>query len=159
MCRSSSKTECLGAHGLTSNTLLQRASLNEFTCVAGLFELTCWVVPLAAVGRGGQELHPSDSCGVNFIKISFDIESQLEIVSEVPKEFIQFSPDERPLPTPSWVRSTASTRAVSSKGGVPAPPTSRPCRCTCEVDYGQFWTSSEAHAHCRKSSEWIQVWQ
>ena len=33
---------------------------------------------------------------VNFIKISADLESQLEIVSEVPREFIQFSPDERP---------------------------------------------------------------
>ena len=38
-------------------------------------------------------------------------------------------------------------------------PTSRPCRRTCGVDYVQFCTNSEAHAHCRKSSEWIQVWQ
>ena len=59
--------------------------------VVGLCELNCWAVPLAAVGRGGGQsgaAHPSDSCGVNFV-------SQLEIVSEVPGEFVQFSPDER----------------------------------------------------------------
>ena len=49
------------------------------------------------------------------------LQSEVEIVSRVPGEFIQLSPDERPLHTPSWVRSTASTRAVSSEGDMPAP--------------------------------------
>ena len=42
------------------------------------------------------------------------------------------SPGERPLHTPSRIRSAASTRAVSSIGDVLAP---QPCRSTCEVDY------------------------
>ena len=70
------ETEHLGAHGLTSNALLQWAVLTEFSCVVGLFELN----------RGEA----------NFIKISADLESQLEIVSDVPREFIHISPDERP---------------------------------------------------------------
>ena len=89
-----------------------------------LFELNCCAIPLAAVGRGGGPsgaAQPSDSCEVNFIKISADLECLLEIVSKVPGEFIQFSPDVPPLHTPSWVRSTTSTHAVSSKGDVPAP--------------------------------------
>ena len=57
---------------------------------------------------------------MNFVRIYADLESQLEIVSEVPGKFIQLSPDEWPQHTPSRIRSTASTRAVSSIGDVPA---------------------------------------
>ena len=116
--------EDVSTYGLTSDALLQWAALTEFPCVVGVFELNCWAVPLTAVGRGGGPsgtAQTSDSHGVKFIKISADLESQLEIVSEVPVEFTQFSPDERLLHTPLRTRSAASTRAVSSMGGVPAP--------------------------------------
>ena len=78
-------TEDVGAYGLTSNTLLQRATLAEFSYVVGLLELNCFAVLVAAVGRGGgpsRVAHSSDFRGVNFIKISAHLESQLEIVSE-----------------------------------------------------------------------------
>ena len=83
--------EDVGACGLTSDALLQWATLTEFRCVVGLFELNCWAVPLTAVGRGGGPsgaAHPLGSCGVNFVKIAADLESQLEIVSEIPGEFM-----------------------------------------------------------------------
>ena len=50
-----------------------------------LTELNCWAVPLTAVGRGGGPrgaAHPSDSCWVNFVKISADLESQLGFLDQ-----------------------------------------------------------------------------
>ena len=68
-----------------------------------------------------QELHILQILvWVNVFKISADLDSQLENVSEIPGEFIQFSQDERPLHTTSWVHSTASTHAIKSQGDAPA---------------------------------------
>ena len=53
--------------------------------------------------------YPSDSCTVILFVIVADLESQLEIVSEVPGESIRFSSDGRLLHSPSLVR-TAGTR-------------------------------------------------
>ena len=107
--------EDLGAYGSTSSTRLQWAA---FPCDLRLFELNRCAILLAAVGTGGGPsgaAHPSDSCGMNFIKIFADLESQLGIVSK------GFSPDGRLLHTPSWVFSAASIPAVSSKSDVLAP--------------------------------------
>ena len=102
----------------TGDALLQWPALTEFPGVVGLFELNCTAVPLPAVQRGcgpSGAAHHSDSCGCEFYQDSADLKkSQLEIVSEVPGEFIEFSPDERPLHTPSRIRSTSPSRSVSS---------------------------------------------
>ena len=119
------------------------AAQTEFPCV----------VRARDSARSGWARRRSDSCGMNSMKTSADLESQLELVSNFPGEFNRLSPDERPPHTPSWVRSMASTRAVSSRRRCACGPTSRPCRSTCEVDY------SSGQAHWRKSSEWILVWQ
>ena len=52
------------------------------------------------MGEPSGTAHPSDSCAVVFIEVDADLESQLEIVSEVPGESIGFSSDGR-LPTHS----------------------------------------------------------
>ena len=64
----------------------------------GLFELNFCAFPLTVVGSGGGPsgaAHPSVSCAMVFIKIAADLESQLEIVSEVRGESIGFSSDGR----------------------------------------------------------------
>ena len=68
----------------------------------------CWArfgdagsdVDVHLIGGPSGTAHPSDSCVVVFTEIDADLESQLEIVSEVPGESIGFSSDGR-LPTHS----------------------------------------------------------
>ena len=51
--------------------------------------------------------HPSDCCAVVFFEIAADLESQLEIVSEVPEGSVRFSPDGWLPHLPSLVRTAA----------------------------------------------------
>ena len=55
-------------------------------------------------GGPSGSAHLSVSCAVVLIMIAADLESQLEIVSEVPRESIRFSPDGRLPHIPSLVR-------------------------------------------------------
>ena len=50
-------------------------------------------VPGEAVAGPSGAAHPSDSCGVGFCEIAADLESQLDIISEVPEGCIRFLPD------------------------------------------------------------------
>ena len=70
--------------------------------------LGCYAFPLSATG-GGRILgipgaaviglpgaaHPPDSCGIGFIGIVADLESQLYTSSEVPQGCFRFLPDRR----------------------------------------------------------------
>ena len=114
--------EDVGAYGLTSNELLQWAALTEFPCVVWLFELNC-----GSAHSGWARRRSVKSCtSFRFFWSEFCQDfcrprKRAGSCFRGPREFIEFSPDERPLHTPSWVRSTTSTRAVSSIGDVPAP--------------------------------------
>ena len=61
--------------------------------------------------------HPTESCGVIFIKVPAEFEGQPELVAEVPGKFIRFSPDGRPLHTLSLSRTVALDGDCSGASG------------------------------------------
>ena len=102
--------------------------------------LSCYAFSLTAAGGGGilgvpgvavagplGAAHPSDSCGIGFIETAADLESQVDIISEVPKGSIRFSPDGRPPHILSLIRAAAWEERCSGVDGgcVLSPPTLR----------------------------------
>ena len=117
----------------------------------------CWArfgdagsdVDVPLIGGPSGTAHPSDSCVVVFTKIDADLESQLEIVSEIPAESIGFSSDGR-LPTYSVFgpHCCMGREMQRSRGKLCAVPSWLRGRRT-----GRFKSSSGKGAECEKGSE------
>ena len=98
VCSSSSQH----AYGATSVSQLQWSSQLRFPSVVRLYELFCCAIKLTAVASGGVQSgtgHPTESCGVIFVKVPAELESQPEPVAEGPGKFIRSPQDGWPLHT------------------------------------------------------------
>ena len=171
--------EELAGEELASGLQLQWATQTELPNVVRLFEVNCCAIPLTGAGGGGifavlaravagldlgtQEgdvdlpltggpsgaAHPSDSCAVVFIEIAADVESQLDIISEVPGESIGFSPDGRLPHIPSSVLIAAWDErcSVVEESGALSPPGSA------EEEQGGFSLPVAKARSAKKGSE------
>ena len=163
MCRSSSKQKDLGAHGLTSNYAASASLSDRVYVCRGVVRTHL----LGGSARSGWARRRSVRSCASFRFLRSELYQDFFRPRKPAGNCFRSSRGVHPVlarqtaaaHSIDGVRSMASTRAVSSKGDVPAPQPLDLVERACEVDYVQFWTSSEAHAHCRKSSEWIQVWQ